>query len=485
MNRQIRRLGVTMLVIYGALFVQLNVVQVFKADEYRRHPANRREILRDFGKPRGQILAADGTVLARSVPDTGSFPLRREYPTGDLFAHLTGYYSFSFGSEGVERSYNDDLAGRTGTVTVEGLSKLLVEEDRTADVTLTVSPAVQQVAKDALGDKRGSVVAIDPRTGAVLAMWSNPSFDPNAVSTNNQEAAGAARGALLADPTNPMLAHAYRETYFPGSTFKVVTAAAGLTAATVSLEEPVYPRSSTYVPPLTNLPIRNFANSTCGGNLFLILQVSCNTAFAQMGVDMGAEALVSTTRAFGFGEVPPIDLPGVAASTTADVAFFDRNTPLLAQTAIGQNTVRATPLQMALVAGAIANGGVIMAPHVMAEIRDNDARVIDRHEPRPWRTAIDPAVAATLRDAMINVVERGTATRLAVPGIPTAGKTGTAQIGNGLSHAWIIGFAPADNPRVAVAVVVDAQEGASEQTGGRVAAPVGRAVLSAALEVTP
>lgn len=485
MNRQIRRLGITMLVIYGALFVQLNVVQVFKADEYRENPANRREILRDFGKPRGQILAADGTVLARSVPDVGSFPFRREYPTGDLFAHITGYYSFSFGSEGVERSYNDDLAGRTGKVSVDGLAKLLVDEERTADVTLTLSPAVQQAAKDALGDRRGSVVAIDPRTGALLAMWSNPSFDPNAVSINNQEAAGAARTSLLGDPAKPMLAHAYRETYFPGSTFKVVTAAAGLTAGKVTLDEPVYPTSAGYVPPLTNLPIRNFANGSCGGSLLLILQVSCNTAFAQMGVDIGAEALVSTTKAFGFGEVPPIDLPNAAAATTADVAFFDRNTPLLAQTAIGQNTVRATPLEMALVAGAIANSGIIMTPHVMAEIRDNDARVIDRWEPRPWRKAVEPAVATTLRDAMINVVARGTATRLAVPGVPTAGKTGTAQIGNGLSHAWIIGFAPADAPRVAIAVIVNGQEGASEQTGGRVAAPIGQAVLSAALAVTP
>lgn len=484
MNRQIRRLGIALLVLYTAAFAQLNVVQVLKADEYKNNPANRREILRDFGKARGQILASDGTVLARSIPDGGAFPFRREYPTGDLFAHVTGYYSFSFGSSGVERYYNDDLAGRTGTVSMKGLAKLLVDEERTADVTLTLSPAVQQAAKDALGAKRGSVVALDPRTGAVLALWSNPSFDPNAVSANNQVEAAKARTALLADPTKPMLAHTYQETYFPGSTFKIVTASAGLGSGKVTADEPVYPDTKTYLPPLTNLPIRNFSNRSCGGNLFLILQVSCNTAFAQMGVDVGAQSLVSTTKAFGFGDVPPIDLPGAVASETADVEFFDRNTPLLAQTAIGQNTVRATPLQMALVASAIANGGTIMAPYVMQEIRDSDARVIDHREPRPWLKAIDPGVAATLRDAMINVVQRGTATRLAVAGVTTAGKTGTAQIGNGLSHAWIIGFAPAEAPRVAIAVIVDAQEGASEQTGGRVAAPIGQAVLSAALTQT-
>ncbi len=484
MNRQIRKLGIVMLVIYSALFIQLNMVQLIKADKYSANPANRREILRDFGKPRGQILAADGTVIARSVPDGGSFPFRREYPMGDLFAHVAGYYSFSFGSEGIERFYNDDLAGRTGKVTVDGIANLLVDEERTADVTLTISPAVQQVAKDALGTKRGSVVAIDPRTGALLALWSYPSFDPNAVSVNDQEAASKTRTTLLADPANPMLAHAYRETYFPGSTFKVVTAAAGLSADKITPTEPAYPESQTYIPPLTKMPIRNFNNSTCGGTLFPILQVSCNTAFAQMGVDIGAEALVTTTQAFGFGEVPPIDLPNATASTIADVESFDRNTPVLAQTAIGQNAVRATPLQMALVAGAIGNAGVAMTPHVMSEIRNNDAQVIDRYEPRPWLKAIEPDVATILRDAMINVVERGTATRLAVPGVPTAGKTGTAQIGNGLSHAWIIGFAPADAPRVAIAVIIEGQEGASEQTGGRVAAPIGRTVLTAALAAT-
>ncbi len=484
MNRQIRRLGVAMLVIYTALFIQLNIVQVIKADEYADNPANRREILRDFGKPRGQIIAADGQVIASSKPDGGSYPFKREYPAGDLFAHVTGYYSFSFGSEGVERFYNDDLAGRTGTVTAEGIANLLIDEERTADVTLTISPAVQQAAKDALGTRKGSVVAIDPRTGALLALWSYPSFDPNAVSSNDQAAATKTRAALLADPSNPLLAHTYRETYFPGSTFKIVTAASGLSSGKITPEEPVYPETKTFVPPLTNVPIRNFNNSTCGGALFQILQVSCNTAFAQMGVELGAETLVTTSQNFGFGETPPIDLPNATPATIASIESFDRNTPVLAQTAIGQNSVRSTPLQMALVASAIANSGVIMVPHVMSEIRDNDARLIDQYEPRPWRTAIKPEVASVLRDAMVNIVQRGTATRLVVPGVTTAGKTGTAQIGNGLSHAWIIGFAPAEAPRVAIAVIVDGQEGASEQTGGRVAAPIGQAVLTAALAET-
>jgi peptidoglycan glycosyltransferase len=204
-----------------------------------------------------------------------------------------------------------------------------------------------------------------------------------------------------------------------------------------------------------------------------------------MGVDLGADALVGQARAFGFGVQPPLDLPRPATSPIADPAFFEDNVPLLAQTAIGQNTVRATPLQMAMVAAGIANQGVVMTPHVLKEVRDDEGEVVRRYKPTPWRTAVTSNVAATVRDAMVGVVERGTATRLHVPGVPTAGKTGTAQIGNGSSHAWIVGFAPADAPRVAVAVIVESQTGTSESTGGRVAAPIGEKVLEAALKVAP
>ncbi len=483
MNRQIRRLGIAMLVLFGALFVQLNVIQVLRADAYNDNPNNTRAIVRDFSRPRGQIVAADGTVLARSVPAEGRFERQRQYPEGELFAGVTGYFSFIAGAEGVERTYNDVLAGRT-TQTVSDIGELLLGEPRTADVTLTIPTDVQRVARDALGGTRGSVVALDPRDGAVLALWNFPSYDPGLLSSVDIEAAQAARDRLLADETSPLLPATYRETFFPGSTFKVVTAAAGLSSGQVSVAAPAYPSSSAYVPPLTRNPINNFGNSTCGGTLADILRVSCNTAFAQMGVDLGAEVLVGQAEAFGFNDVPPLDLPGVEPSPIGDVASFVQNTPVLAMTAIGQNAVRSTPLQMALVAAGVANGGQVMVPHVMAEVRDDRGEVIDRFEPQLWTRATSPAVAATVTEAMVGVVEDGTASRLAVPGVPTAGKTGTAQLGNGLSHAWIVGFAPADAPRVAVAVIVEAQPGASEQTGGRVAAPIAQAVLSAALDAT-
>lgn len=484
MNRQIRRLGVAMLVLFGALFVQLNIVQVLRADEYERKPDNTRAVLRDYLRPRGQIVSADGTVLARSVEVEGEQELEREYPEHDLFGHITGYFSLRYNKDGVERTYNDELAGRGSVESVESFVDVLLEDDQTRDVHLTLQKSVQQAARDALGAKPGAVVAIDPRDGSIIAMWSYPSYDPEAISQLDDAASERGWGLLNADPNRPLLPRAYRESYFPGSTFKVVTASAGLASGKVTPEQPDYPRSREYVAPQTNRPIRNFGGSTCGGTLFEILEVSCNTAFAQMGVDIGAASLVGTARDFGFGDRAPLDLPAVARSAIDDEAFFEQNLPLLAQTAIGQQ-VRSTPLQMAMVAAGIANGGVVMRPHVLAEVRNRDGDVVREARSEQWQQAVSAEVASIVRDAMVRVAAEGTATRLQIPGVPTAGKTGTAQLGDGTSHAWIIGFAPADRPRVAIAVIVEAQPGASEQTGGTVAAPIGRAVLEAALAVAP
>ena len=485
MNGQIRKLGIALLVLYGALFVQLNVVQVLRADDYNTNPRNNRAVTRDYSRPRGDIVSFDGTVLATSVPADGPFERQRTYPpeTAELFAHVTGFFSFTSGADGVEETYNDELAGRAEATSVESFADLLLDNERQADVRLTIPLAVQQVARDQLGDRRGSVVAIDPRDGAILALWSFPSYDPNGLSSVDQRLAQDTRALLLEAEGNPLLPKAYRDTYFPGSTFKVVTASAAVGAG-ASLTEPVFPPEREFVPPQTTQPIRNFGGGTCGGNIVDLLRVSCNTGFAALGVDIGAEAVVETAEAFGFNSAPPLDLPNVVVSPIGDVESFRENIPVLAQTALGQNSVRASPLEMALVAAAIANEGEIMRPHVLSEVRDQDGEVLSRYEPDQWLRAVTPEVARQVRDAMVVVATEGTATRLQVAGVSTAGKTGTAQIGNGLSHAWIIGFAPADNPRVAVAVIVEGQQGASEQTGGRVAAPIGQAVLTAALAAT-
>ncbi|MBA2624183.1 MAG: penicillin-binding protein 2 [Acidimicrobiia bacterium] len=486
MKRSIRRLGVGLIVLYGALFVQLNLVQVLNADEYNENPGNTREIVRDFSRPRGQIVSADGTVLARSREIGGRYERQREYPTGDLFGQITGFFSFNAGADGVEKAYNDELSGRAAPTSVDQVADLFVDEERTADVVLTVDATVQQAARDALGNRLGSIVALDPRNGSILALWSTPSYDPNPLSSVDQKAASAARNLALADPNKPLLTRSYRETFFPGSTFKIVTGSAGLQSGTVTRDTPSYPVRSGYVPNGTNAPIRNFGGSACGGSLFEGLEVSCNTVFAQMADDIGGEQLRRTGEGFGFNEAPPIDLPEAAASRLGASEGFE-SSAVTAQTGIGQNDVSATPLQMALATAGIANDGVVMRPHVMAEVRDDEGRAVRAYQPQEWRRALTPEQSGVMREAMVNVVANGTATRLAVDGVPTAGKTGTAQAGTGLdlNHAWVVGYAPADAPRVVVAVLVESVPGVGvEATGGRLAAPMGKTVLQAALAAT-
>jgi peptidoglycan glycosyltransferase len=486
MNTQIRRLGIALLVCFTVLFAQLNRLTVFEAGDLNDDPGNTREIVRDFSRPRGTITSADGVVLARSVPSNDRFELQREYPEGDLFAHAVGYFSFNLGATGVEKERNGDLSGQTLDLQLESLSDLFVDKDHVGNVTLTLRKDLQQIAKDQLGGREGSVVAIDPRTGALLALWSFPSYDPNALASHDTAAATAVKTVLDASADKPLLDKTYRERFFPGSTFKVVTASAGLTSGKVTPDQPVYPTASEYLPRGTTRPLRNFGGSTCGGTLFSIIQVSCNTAFAQMGVETGPEQMVATAESFGFNRDVPIDLPDPAKSNFP--TDFAQNVPALAQSAIGQNDVAATPLQMALVAAAIANRGTVMQPHVLAEVRDNDGEVIDTYDPEAWQVAVDERVAEVMRQAMLGVVNgpQGTAGRLKVPGAEVGGKTGTAQLGTDppRSHAWIIGFAgpPGDVPHIAVAVIVEGQEGASEQTGGRVAAPIAQAILKAALD---
>jgi peptidoglycan glycosyltransferase len=480
-NSQIRRLGVVLLVLFSALFVQLNWLQIIDAHSLNNNPANSRAVVRDFVQPRGIIQTADGAVLAQSVPSDDAFKLQRQYPLGPLFAHVTGYFSFTYGSEGVERTYNDALTGHVSKSTFDPRS-LLVQRDKTDNVTLTLSRSLQQIATDALGQRKGSVVALDPRNGAVLALADYPSYDPNNLASHDQEAVTRQWTALNADADNPLLPRTYRERFPPGSSFKVVTSSAGLATGTVSLTQPVYPTLVELpLPQTAGQTLRNFGGESCGGPLPEALRVSCNTAFAQLGLDLGAEKLSSQANAFGFNKVPPLDLPFGAASSFPPPSAFDRDKPALAKSAIGQQDVAATPLQMALVAAGIGNGGVIMTPHVLGDVRDTDGNVVQRFDPKPWLTAVPPDVARQVRDMMVGVVERGTGTNARIPGVSVAGKTGTAQTGANKSDVWFIAFAPAEAPRVAVAVMLENQPNADEATGGALAAPIAQAVLRAAL----
>ncbi len=488
MSRQIRNLGVFLVICYGLLFIQVNRLTVFDAHDLQTKPGNNRAVERDFSRPRGTIETADGVVLAESVPSDDRFKLQRTYPTGDLFAHTTGYFAFQLGSAGVEKEYNDELAGRTIDFDLKNLSDLFVDRERVGNVVLSLRNDVQQVARDALGQRAGAVVALDPRNGEIIAMWAYPSYDPNLLATHDFTAATTASKALNDDPEKPTLSRAFAENFFPGSTFKIVTATAGIERGGVTPDSPNYPVTDNYVAGGRGQPIHNFGGESCGGTLFTILEQSCNTAFAQMGVEQaGAENMIDISGLFGWDRDVPLDLPGAAQSTfPAEAARAEP--PFLAQASIGQNANKATPLQMAMVAAAVANGGKIMTPHVMREVRDDQGDTVDTYDPQVWTTPMSAATSETLRQAMIGVVTDGTASRLddEVPdGTVVGGKTGTAELTTAepSANAWIIGFAgPEGQPaEVAVAVLVQAQPGVSEQTGGRVAAPIASQVLRQAL----
>ncbi|MGI8807679.1 MAG: peptidoglycan D,D-transpeptidase FtsI family protein [Acidimicrobiales bacterium] len=481
MNTQIRRLGIVLLVLFSALFIQLNYLQVIQANDLNNHPANSRAVVRDFVQPRGVIQTSDGTVIAQSVPSNDAFKLQRQYPLGPLFAHVTGYFSFTYGSEGVEKEYNDALTGKVSQNSFNPRD-LLLDRDKTANVTLTLSKSLQEVATQQLGDRKGSVVALDPRSGAILAFVDYPTYDPNTLSSHDQDAVRQAWTELNADTDKPLLPRTYRERYPPGSSFKVVTTAAGLATGTASPAQPVYPSlRELLLPNAGGQTLQNFGGSACGGPLPEALRVSCNTAFAQLGLDLGAQKLSAAADAFGFNKVPPVDLPFGAASFFPAAGAFARDQPGLAKSAIGQQNVSATPMQMALVAAGIANNGVIMTPHVLAEVRDTEGAVIQRYDAKPWLTAVPPNVAQTTRDMMVGVVAGGSGTRAQIPGVAVAGKTGTAQTGLDKSHVWFVAFAPADAPRVAVAVMLEDQPSTTEATGGALAAPIAQAVMRAAL----
>ncbi len=490
-DRSIRHVALVLMACFVLLFVQLNRIQVFDADELRNNPNNTRTVQRDFGRARGAISTRDGVVVAQSdlSPNSG-FERLRVYPEGELYAHVTGYLSFNLGTTGVERTYNDELAGRTSGLQLSSLSDLLGEVSPTGEIVLTLDHTLQQRARELLGERNGSIVALDPRTGEIRAMYSWPSYDPNLLSGHNGAEVNAAFRELVGAEGNPLRAKTYREIYFPGSTFKIVTGAAALETGVASLESPSFAVTNSYTPPLTDRAIANFGGSACGGPLIELIRVSCNAGFAQLGAEViGPDRLVEQAQGFGFNLVPPIDLPDATASrfptdygsqlrepSLEMPAGIFENSPALAQASIGQNEVAATPLQMALVAAAVANEGQILEPRVVLEVRNVKGEVIDTPNPQGWLTATSRETADELREAMINSARNGTGNRALVEGLDVGTKTGTAQLGTtpARSHAWTIAFAgPRDGtPELVIAVLIEADPENPEQTGGRAAAPI-------------
>lgn len=488
-NQRIRHLAVALIVLYAILFVQLNVIQVGRKSDLDADPRNTRQTVRDFNDPRGPIETADGVVVAYSErTEPGSdHPWQRVYPEGDLYADVTGYFTFAYGATQVERVANDVLAGRTAEQQVEGLGALFRGGDTSGSVRLTIDSEIQRVAQRALGDREGSVVVVDVQTGAVKAMWSFPSYDPNYVATHDDRTAGDVLEFLNRVPGQPLLANAYQERYMPGSTFKVITTAAALDLGVVTLDS-TFAEESEFLPPQTTDPITNYKGKRCGGDLIEVFRRSCNTPFARIALDVGPEAMVVASKRFGIGEPIPFDLPRPAASRFGDADFFEANLPLLAIGGFGQGDTQMVPLHMALIAASVANKGLMMKPFVIDASFDHDGRLLDRTAPSVWKQTMTEATAAILTKLMVEVVENGTASCCfdLANGIRAAAKTGTAQL-NGpgqpeRSHAWMIGFAPADAPRYAFAVMLKGTTAEiSEGTGGTLAGPIAEKVLNTAL----
>jgi penicillin-binding protein A len=486
MNSAIRKVGVVIVLLFVAITAQLTYLQLVRASSLNRDPHNVRVATRDLTRDRGDIVTADGAVLARSVPVSDQLKFQREYPLGALFGHVTGYQSVTLGNTGVERQYDSSLLGRDVSLQSHSLSDLLNSHNPTGTVVLTLTRGAQQVAKDALRGRRGSVVVLDVKTGGIVAMYSEPSFDPTPLASHNTAAVQKYFDALESTPIHPDLPRAYRERYPAGSTFKVLTTAVALDAGVVNPTTP-FPQLTEIPLPQSTRTLANFGHERCGGTLAQSFTVSCNTTFARIGLTLG-DRLAQGITAFGINApAPPLDLtPGAASSVGPRYGTFANNQPFFALGAIGQGDVAVTPLEMALVAESVADNGVMMVPHVMSEIRASDGTVVRRFHPTEWRRTMTPGTSAILNEFMRSVVAspNGTGTAARIPGITVAGKTGTAEAPGGPPHAWFIAFAPAEAPKYAIAVIVErGGDQGSEATGGRVAAPIAAQVLSALLKV--
>lgn len=480
MNAPIRRIGLVVAVLFCALLISTTMIQFVQAKDLQDRPGNRRTLLSSYSKERGSILV-DGKAVALSTKTNDDLKWVRSYPQAQLYADVTGYFSFTYGAAGgVEGAYNGVLSGSSDKLFYRRLVDIVTGRPaQGASVELTIDPKVQQAAWDALGKQRGAVVALDPKTGAILAMVSKPSYDPNQLASHDLTSVSRAWNRLSTDKSQPLINRTIGgNLYPPGSTFKLVTTAAALESGRYTPDSELPGPAALDLPQTTSV-LRNDDRRSCGPNdkatLTHALQISCNTAYAQLGMDLGQDTLRAQARKFGFGE--PLTVPMRVTPSTFPTGL---NQPQLAQSSIGQFDVRVTPMQVAMTSAAIANGGREMTPYLVKSVRDKNLDVISSQDPRELHRPISQSTAGELTTMMQTVVDRGTGTAAQIPGLKVAGKTGTAETAKGAPNTvWFTGFAPADNPRVAVAVVVENGGGIEQATGGVVAAPIARKVMEA------
>lgn len=476
MNAPLRRVAISVLVLFTLLIVNVNVIQVVRSDELRSDGRNTRVLVEEYDSERGSIVAG-GTEIANSVPTDDALTYLRQYANGPVFAPVTGYYSLVYGNAQMERAADDVLSGEDARLFTRRLADLFTGRDPSGgDVVLTLDPAVQEAAMAGLKGVTGAVVALDPSTGAVLGMASTPTYDPNQLSSHDPAAIRAYADQLGSQQIDPRLNRAINARYSPGSIFKVVVSAAALSSGQYT-PDTVIPAPQELVLPGTRTALENFGGSACdpSGRQSLIdaLTISCNTAFAQLGIDLGEDRVREMAEAFG------IDDEGMKIPLTVDGSTIGeiQNDAELGVSSIGQQDVQLTPLQAAMIASAVADDGTLMRPYLVDQVRAPDLSVIDQTDPEELSQPVSADVADQLTEMMTSVVENGSGRRARIPGVTVAGKTGTAE-NAGPDHNWFIGFAPADDPQIAVAVFVANGGG----TGGDVSAPIARDVMQAYLD---
>lgn len=483
MNQSIRRLSLVIMVMFLTLLGSVTYTQYIAAPDLNADGRNSRTLYREFGRDRGPILV-EGEPIVTSEPVDDEFKYQRVYEDPKLYAHITGFFSITYGATGIEHAETEALNGTADSLFYDRIRNLFTgEPTRGGSVELTIDPRAQQAAAQALGDQVGAVVALDPKTGEILALVSNPTYDPNLLASHNTKDVAASYEELTEDPSRPMANRAIAgHLYPPGSVFKLVTAAAALESDEWTSDS-VIPAPVELELPQTTATIKNYGGASCSPDdempLADAFEISCNTAFAQLGLDMGEQELAQQATAFGFGVNREIPLKVTPSKFPSDL-----NPPQLAQSSIGQFDVQVTPLQIALLSSAIANDGIPMEPHLVRTVRSADLSVRSRTNPEALARSVTSATASALRDMMVEVVESGTGTAARIPGIEVAGKTGTAQHApDQAPHAWFTAFAPADDPQVALAVIVENGGSlGSEATGGSVAAPIAKSVIEAVLD---
>lgn len=503
MNAPLRRVGVVVLVLFGLLFANLNWVQAYKADEYRNSPYNKRVMLDEYKRQRGFIMIG-GTQLALSVPTGDELKYLRQYPLKEQYAHLLGYKPVSGAATGIEQSENAFLAGTSDKLFGDRFRDLFTgEQTAGGNVVLTISPTAQErafkeLAANKVGAKRGAVVALDPSTGAIKALVSMPSFDPNLLTSHDVDAATANYNKLNEDPDKPLLNRALSENFFPGSVMKTIIAAAALEDGR-SPSTPIQ-GGQFYQAPGTSHQIPNSTGVVCPETITLIqaLTVSCNTAFARLGVDLGAQKVTDRAKAFGFyqpdlavgrlgGKGIELGTP-VAESTLGDLYNRDskgnitgENKPVIALASIGQESVKMTPLEGAMLAATVANGGLQMRPYLVQELVGSDLRTgFYTARAEQLQRSCQPSTATGLQQMMISVVENGTGSKAKIDGYQVGGKTGTAETGgDDDTHGMFVGFALKDGqPVAAVAVLLENAGKGGSAEAARIAGQVMRGVIA-------